>query len=61
MRTLTFKKISEAVRVLTMEAGTQLEPDILDALLEARDSEESPLARHVLELLLKDDNKFLWH
>lgn len=35
-----------------MEAGTQLEPDILEALLVARDSEESLLARHVLELFI---------
>lgn len=35
-----------------MDAGTHLEPDILEALLEARDTEESPLARHVLELFI---------
>ncbi|MEN8257045.1 MAG: fumarate hydratase [Thermodesulfobacteriota bacterium] len=52
MRTITFQEISEAVRGLTMDAGTQLEPDILEALLAARDSEESPLARHVLELFI---------
>ncbi len=37
-----------------MDAGTQLEPDILEALLIARDSEESLLARHVLELFISN-------
>ncbi len=37
-----------------MDAGTQLEPDILEALLAARDSEESLLARHVLELFISN-------
>ncbi len=35
-----------------MEAGTDLEPDILEALLKARDEEVSLLARHVLELFI---------
>lgn len=52
MRTMTSQAISDAVRELTMEAGTQLEPDILEALLAARDSEESQLAKHVLELFI---------
>ncbi len=54
MRTITSEKISSAVRQLTMEAASQLEPDILEALLQARDSEESLLARHVLELLISN-------
>lgn len=37
-----------------MDAGSQLEPDILEALLAARDSEESLLARHVLELFISN-------
>jgi fumarate hydratase subunit alpha len=49
---MSSQAISDAVRELTMEAGTQLEPDILEALLAARDSEESQLARHVLELFI---------
>ncbi len=52
MRTITPQEISEAVQELTVDAGTQLEPDILEALLEARDTEESLLARHVLELFI---------
>ena len=35
-----------------VEAACDLEPDILEALVQARDREESPLARDLLELLL---------
>lgn len=54
MRKITSQEISDAVRELTMDAGIHLEPDILEALLAARDSEESPLARHVLELFISN-------
>ncbi|MDR9500447.1 MAG: fumarate hydratase [Desulfurivibrionaceae bacterium] len=54
MRKITFQEIAAAVRQLTMDAGTQLEPDILEALLVARDTEESFLARHVLELFISN-------
>jgi fumarate hydratase subunit alpha len=52
MRTIDSVKISEAVQRLVVEAACDLEPDILDALVMARDREESPLARDILELLL---------
>ncbi|MCJ7602083.1 MAG: fumarate hydratase [Desulfobulbaceae bacterium] len=35
-----------------MEAGVRLEPDILDALVKARDRETSGLAKNILDLLL---------
>lgn len=52
MREIESAVVSEAVRTLAMEAGYDLEPDILDSLLQARDRETSPLARNVLELFL---------
>lgn len=52
MRTISTEQITSTVRQLAMAAGTDLEPDILDALLEARDTETSSLARNVLELFI---------
>ena len=52
MRKLAPKTISDAVRELVVEAACELEPDILEGLVKARDRETSPLARDLLELLL---------
>lgn len=52
MRTLEAEIITQAVRQLVVEAACDLEPDILDALVMARDREEAPLAKDILELLL---------
>ncbi|MEN8140167.1 MAG: fumarate hydratase [Thermodesulfobacteriota bacterium] len=52
MRTISSDEIIATVRDLVKAAGTDLEPDILDALVQARDEEVSPLARHVLELFI---------
>ncbi len=52
MKTVTAARITEAVRDLAVTAAHDLEPDILDALVAARDRETSPLAQSVLELLL---------
>jgi len=52
MRKLETARITEAVRELVIEAACELEPDILEGLVRARDREESPLARDLLELLL---------
>ncbi len=52
MKTVTAARITEAVRDLAVAAAHDLEPDILDALVAARDRETSPLAQSVLELLL---------
>lgn len=46
------EQIVDAVSSLAMSAAWHLEPDILDALLKARDGESSPLARNVLDLLV---------
>ncbi len=52
MRTIEAAAVCDAVRRLAVEAATQLEPDILEALTRARDREEPGLARDVLDLLM---------
>jgi fumarate hydratase subunit alpha len=52
MRTIPAADIAEAVRELAVSAACDLEPDILDALLAARDRETSELARDILEMLI---------
>ncbi|GAB4332399.1 MAG: fumarate hydratase [Desulfobulbaceae bacterium] len=54
MKVVHATKITEAVRELAINAAHDLEPDILDALLRARDRETSSLARNVLELLIQN-------
>jgi fumarate hydratase subunit alpha len=56
MRTLQSSEITKAVRQLAMSASCDLEPDILDSLLAARDREKSPLAKNGLEILLTNAN-----
>ena len=56
MKTLQSKEITAAVRKLAMSAPCDLEPDILDKLLAARDREESPLAKNALEILVTNAN-----
>jgi fumarate hydratase subunit alpha len=56
MRTLQSSEITAAVRQLAMSASCDLEPDILDSLLAARDRERSPLAKNGLEILLTNAN-----
>ncbi len=52
MRRIPAGDITAALRRLVVQASQQLEPDLLDALLLARDRETSALARGVLDLLL---------
>ncbi len=52
MRAITHDEIRDRVAELAVDAACDLEPDILDALVAARDREESGLARDVLDLLL---------
>ncbi len=54
MKTVTSEQITKAVSRLAIAAAHDLEPDILEALLKARDSESSPLAKSVLEVLIKN-------
>ncbi|MGW8161407.1 MAG: fumarate hydratase, partial [Desulfobulbales bacterium] len=56
MRKVQSSDITAAVRELTISAACDLEPDILDNLLAARDREKSSLAKNVLELLLTNAN-----
>jgi len=52
MRTIQSSEITAAVRKLAMSASCDLEPDILDSLVAARDREKSSLAKNGLEILL---------
>jgi fumarate hydratase subunit alpha len=52
MRTIETAEITEAVKEMAIEAACDLEPDILEALVVARDNESSPLAKDLLDLLL---------
>ena len=52
MREIDSNEIRQAVRDLAIAAAHDLEPDILDALLAARDRETGELAGNILDLLL---------
>ena len=52
MREIDSNEIRKAVRDLAIAAAHDLEPDILDALLAARDRETGKLAGNILDLLL---------
>jgi fumarate hydratase subunit alpha len=52
MREIESSLITEKVKRLAIEAAMDLEPDILDALVKARDQEKSPLAKKALEMLV---------
>jgi len=56
MKTIQSDAITAAVRDLAISATCDLEPDILDKLLAARDREESPLAKNALEILVSNAN-----
>ncbi|KPK30573.1 MAG: fumarate hydratase [Nitrospira bacterium SG8_35_1] len=56
MKTLQSSEITASVRKLAMSASCDLEPDILDNLLAARDREKSPLAKNALEMLVTNAN-----
>lgn len=52
MREIKSSLITDTVKKLAIEAARDLEPDILDALVKARDREVSPLARKALDMLM---------
>jgi fumarate hydratase subunit alpha len=56
MKTIQNSEITAAVKKLAMSASCDLEPDILDKLLAARDREKSPLAKNALEILVTNAN-----
>jgi fumarate hydratase subunit alpha len=56
MKTVQSSEITAAIRNLAMSASCDLEPDILDKLLAARDREETLLAKNALEMLVTNAN-----
>ncbi|MEW6595831.1 MAG: fumarate hydratase [Thermodesulfobacteriota bacterium] len=56
MRVINQATVTGAVRDLAIAAACDLEPDILEALLAARDREVSPLSRNLLELLITNSD-----
>lgn len=54
MREIASAKITETVARLCQEANFDLGEDVLDALKRARDKEESPLGRQVLDQILEN-------
>jgi len=54
MREIDSRQICQAVRDLAIAAAHDLEPDILEALLAARDRETGALAGKILDLLLSN-------
>jgi fumarate hydratase subunit alpha len=52
MKIIETSQITETVREMAIEAACELEPDILEGLVKARDRETSPLAKDLLDLLL---------
>ena len=54
MREITAGEITETVARLCQEANFELGDDVATALVSARDAEESPLGREVLEQLLEN-------
>lgn len=54
MREINYPEIVKAVSEMAIRAACDLEPDILEALLAARDRETIELAQNVLELLLSN-------
>ncbi len=54
MREIHVNTISGAVRDLCIEVNHRMQPDMLAALEQARDAEESPLGRNVLEQILEN-------
>lgn len=54
MREISSKKVTETVARLCQEANFVLGDDVLDVLRRARESEESPLGRQVLDQILEN-------
>ena len=54
LRRISGAKITKAVRNLFIEANTDLKPDVVNALQEAMNTEESVLGRQALETIIKN-------
>ena len=56
MREISVTDIANTVARLCQEANFDLSADVLDSLKQARDKEESPLGRQVLDQILENDS-----
>ena len=54
MREVAVSKVRDAVRDLAIEANYHLPEDVFDALRQARENEESPVGREVLEMIIEN-------
>lgn len=54
MREVAVSKVRDAVRDLAIEANYHLPEDVFDALRQAKENEESPVAREVLEMIIEN-------
>lgn len=54
MRNIDYQQITETVSNLFQEVCVQLPEDVLAAIKQARQSEESPVARDVLDRILEN-------
>ena len=55
MRKIDLKEVSDKVRELFIDACENISDNVLSAIKKARDEEESPLARDVLERIIEND------
>ena len=55
MKTVHFEAITEAVRGMCMEANFDIPGDVTAALEAARDAEESPTGRSILEQIIENE------
>ncbi|RKZ27575.1 fumarate hydratase [bacterium] len=55
MREIEFQEIVEKVAHLCMEANYRIGEDVLEALKKAREKEESPVGRYILDIIIKNN------
>lgn len=55
MRTISFEQVALAVEGLCIKANTKIGADVLAGLKKAREKEESPLGREILDRILEND------
>jgi len=55
MREVPFEVLANKVKELCMNANYYIGEDVLSAIKEARDKEESPVAKQILDIIIKND------
>ncbi|MDD2421300.1 MAG: fumarate hydratase [Heliobacteriaceae bacterium] len=55
MRTITFEQVASAVEGMCIKANTKIGADVLAGLQKARETEESPLCRAILDRIIEND------